>query len=384
MGTVFTCDTYSAQPRGTLRPARDGFHLCLLLALVAGCHDPAMKTPPSEAGITIDSPARPAHWVAYVGGYGGSISWYSVDHATGALAMLGSVQQAGASFLAFDPANEHVYAVDESNSRVVAYAIDQTTGALTKLDDQPSGGSGPAHLTVAGHQVIVANYGDGAVAVLPIAADGSLEAATQTVNAGSHAHEIVMHGSLAFVPCLGADYVAQYIWNGATLTPNSVPHMATAAGAGPRHLAFGPAGPYAYLVDETASTLEVLALDDNVGQLSQQQAISTLPAGFTGQNTGAELAVQWNHVYTSNRGADDLAVFSIGNAGQVSPVAHVASGGTTPRHFSFSPDAALLFVANQGSNSVVAFSIGSDRVPVATGQAITVTSPSFVGIAELP
>jgi 6-phosphogluconolactonase len=355
-----------------------------LLLLLAACGDPTMQHPPLEAGVTIDSPAAPAHWIAYVGGYGGTIGWYSVDHATGALALLGSVPQTGASFLAFDPANEHLYAVDESNSRVVAYSIDQASGALTKLNDQSSGGSGPAHLTVAGDQVIVANYGDGTVSVLPIALDGSLGAATQTVNAGAHAHEVAMQGSLAFVPCLGADYVAQYIWNGTALTPNAVPHMATAAGAGPRHLAFAPGGAHAYLVDETGSKLEVLALDANTGQLSPQQAVSTLPAGFTGQNTGAEIAVQWNHVYTSNRGADDLAVFAIDSAGHVSPVAHVATGGTTPRHFSFSPDDALLFVANQGSNSVVAFSIGSDRVPVATGQAITTMSPSFVAIAALP
>ena len=92
--------------------------------------------------------------------------------------MLGSIPATAASFLAFDQARSHVYAVDETNSRVVAFAIDPATGALTKLNDQSSGGNGPAHLTVAGDRVLVANYGDGAVSVLPIAADGSLGAAT--------------------------------------------------------------------------------------------------------------------------------------------------------------------------------------------------------------
>ena len=58
--------------------------------------------------------------------------------------------------------------------------------------------------------MLVANYGDGTVSVLPIAADGSLEAAVQTVNAGANAHEVVIYRNYAFVPCLGADYVAQY------------------------------------------------------------------------------------------------------------------------------------------------------------------------------
>jgi 6-phosphogluconolactonase len=339
---------------------------------------------PATDAAPIDAPAA-AHWVAYVGGYGDSIGWYDVDHATGALTMRGSIPATAASFLAFDATAAHLYAVDETNSRVVAFAIDPASGALTKLNDQPSGGSGPAHVTVAGDRVLVANYGDGTVAVLPIAADGSLQPASQTVTAGAHAHEVVVHRGYAFVPCLGADDIAQYLWDGSTLTPNAVPHMATATGAGPRHLVFTEVSPEAYLVDETASTMMSLDVDDATGRLTPVDTLTTLPDGFTGQNTGAEIAFRGGYVYTSNRGADDLAIFALTGTGRASPAIHVATGGMTPRHFSISPDGKLLYVANQGSNTVVPFAIDPDSgIPAPTAGPITAASPTFVGIAALP
>ena len=56
-----------------------------------------------------------------------------------------------------------LFAVNEvDEGRVLAFAINQTTGALTRLNDQPSAGVGPAHLSVdrAGRFVLVANYAD--------------------------------------------------------------------------------------------------------------------------------------------------------------------------------------------------------------------------------
>ncbi|HEX8954067.1 MAG TPA: beta-propeller fold lactonase family protein, partial [Polyangia bacterium] len=111
----------------------------------------------------------------YVSGYSTTIARYTLDAATGALTPRGTTGATGSpSFLAVDPAHRHLYAVDEANSKVEAFAIDPTTGALTHIGtDALSGGTGPAHLTVdgSGKWVLVANYGSGDVGVLPIAAD---------------------------------------------------------------------------------------------------------------------------------------------------------------------------------------------------------------------
>ena len=62
-------------------------------------------------------------------------------------------------------------------------AIDPASGRLTLLNQQSSVGSGPCHLTVdrTGKNVLVANYGSGSVACLPIHADGSLGAASSFI-----------------------------------------------------------------------------------------------------------------------------------------------------------------------------------------------------------
>ena len=59
------------------------------------------------------------------------------------------------SFLALDPGKTHLYAVnemgkfgDKPTGAVSAFAIDAATGALTLLNQESSGGSGPAHLSV--------------------------------------------------------------------------------------------------------------------------------------------------------------------------------------------------------------------------------------------
>ncbi len=97
-----------------------------------------------------------------------------------------------------------------------------------------------------GKYVFVANYGDGTVSVLPVGAGGTLGAPLSTLTVGAEAHMIVPDPSnrFVFVPCKGADYVAQFVFDDATgaLTPNVTPHVVTAAGAGPRHLAFHPNG----------------------------------------------------------------------------------------------------------------------------------------------
>lgn len=357
-----------------------------VLALATACGgDPAPAT--------IDA-APPAHLVAYVSGYGPDLAWLDLDVATGALAPVGTApaRQAQPSFLAIGAST--LYAVSESEGRVAAYALDPTTGAPTFLADVASGGAGPAHVAIdrGGRFVLAANYTSGTIAVLPIRGDGGVMAATQTLTAGANAHEIVVapDGTAVFVPCKGADWIAQYTFDPATgaLAPNPVPHLMTAAGAGPRHLAFAPDRAHAYLVNENDSTLVALAFDATTEQLATRQTVSTRAPGATGANTGAEVAVhpsgRW--VYASNRGDDDLAQLAIDPAdGTLTLVGHTPTGGATPRMFAIDPTGAWLFVANQGSDTVITFAIDPTTGALArVGAPLASTSPAFVGFASLP
>jgi 6-phosphogluconolactonase len=362
---------------------------------------PAEGTAPNDAGHEAAGEAgagetgAPAKLVAYASGYGPDIQWLSVNASSGALAGAGSIASFGTapSFLAVDGATKHLYAVDEATpGQVGSYAIDASSGALTFQNAVSSGGDGPPYVTVDPHGwVLVANYSSGSVAVLPVKADGSLGAAVDTQSPGKLAHMIVPDpsGHFVFVPCLGSDYVAQYLFDSSTgkLTPNAVPHLGTAAGAGPRHLEFHPGGKVAYLVDETASTMTALAFDSTAGTLSAVQTISTLPSGFTGTNTAAEVHVhpsgRW--LFASNRGDDSIAVFSLDASGKMTVQGFTKSGGTTPRDFALDPTGTFLYAANQGTGNVVAFRFDATAGTLTpTGNTVPVAAASFVGLFPLP
>jgi 6-phosphogluconolactonase len=192
-----------------------------------------------------------------------------------------------------------------------------------------------------------------------------------------------------FVPCKGSDYVAQYVFDAATgqLTPNAVPTMATATGAGPRHMVFHQTAAMAYLIDETGSTMSALALDSAHGTLSIVQTVSTIPSTFTGTNTAAEVHVhpsgRW--LFGSNRGDDSIVVYPLDGSGRMGTPTFTPSGGTTPRDFTLDASGTFLYAANEGTGNVVVFRFDATTGALTpTGSTASVTMASFVGVVGLP
>src|SRR5262249_13722768 len=152
-----------------------------------------------------------------------------------------------------------------------AFAIDASTGKLTALNQQPSGGAGPCYVIVdrAGKNALAANYTGGSLCVLPIENDGRLGSHGDVVQhqgsgtdpqrqEGPHAHCIDLDAANRFaLACdLGLDKVLVYRFDGAKskLTPNDPPFAPLAPGSGPRHLAFHPDGHHVYVISEMALT----------------------------------------------------------------------------------------------------------------------------------
>jgi 6-phosphogluconolactonase len=358
--------------------------------------DATIPPPPVRDAGDAAPPLGPL--IAYASGYGPNIDVFAIAPSTGALSVTSSVTAFGTapSFLAINREVTHLYAVDENTTgRVGAYSIAPATGALTFQNAVSSGGNGPPFVGLDRSEgyVLVANYGDGTVSVIPVKSDGSLSNPTSTLTVGANAHMIMTDPSnhFAFVPCLGADYVAQFLFDATsgTLTPNAVPHVSAATGAGPRHLAFHPNGKLVYLVNETNSTMAVYTLDGVAGTLTEIQTLSTLPAGYTGPtNTAAEVWVHpsGNWVLASNRGEDSIVVFSVDSqTGELTRVGSTSSGGTTPRDFTLDPSGAFVYAANEGTGNVVPFQFDAIAGTLATtASAVTLTAASFVGVVRLP
>jgi 6-phosphogluconolactonase len=251
-----------------------------------------------------------------------------------------------------------------------------------------------------GRHLLVANFAGGSVCVLPIQADGSLGEASQVIvhqgasvdpvrQQGPHPHAVAIDNANRFVlvPDLGIDKVMIYELDPAAgmLRPNPAqPFVATAAGAGPRQLVLHRNGELAYLINELDSTVTCYRYDHERGTLSELQTQSTLPIGFAGRSTCAEVAMSpcGRFLYGSNRGHDSIAIFAVdGVTGLLEARGHVSTRGATPRHFTVSPDGAWLIVANQDGGDVLVFRVDlTTGVPVWAGRRVEVGTPVCVQI----
>lgn len=316
------------------------------------------------------------------------------------------------SFLAVHPKNRFLYAVNEISEfqgkkagAVSAYSVNASTGKLSPINQQSSGGSGPGHLIVdkGGKNVLVANYGGGSVASLPIGSDGELAAASAFVqHSGSsvnknrqeapHAHGIYLDAAsrFAYVPDLGLDKVLIYRFDAKQggLAAADPSFASVSPGAGPRHFALHPKGRFAYVINELVCTLTAFSCDPKTGALNEIQTLSTLPASetFKPQFSTAELYVHpsGKFLYGSNRGHDTIAVYAIDSkTGRLTYVENVSTLGKTPRSFGIDPSGQWLLACNQSSDSVVVFRIAQATGRLTpTGKTIEVGAP--VSVAFVP
>ena len=308
------------------------------------------------------------------------------------------------SFLAVDPRGKYLFAVNETlehegrkSGAVSSFAIDGGGGALAFVNKQPSMGGAPCHLTTSrdGKFVLVANYVGGNVTVLPVGRDGALgkvidleqhsgSGPNKERQESAHAHSIILDGAgrYAFANDLGIDRVMIYKFDARNgkLSPNTdQAHYQTRPGAGPRHFKFHPSGKYAFVINELDMTISSLAYDPAKGTLREVHTVSTIPDGYSGENTCADLHVHpdGKFVYGSNRGHDSIVAHRFdAAAGRLELIEHVPTGGKTPRNFVIDPAGKFLLVANQRSDSIVTFSIDRESGRLKpTGQVANVPSP---------
>lgn len=351
--------------------------------------------------------------LVYVGTYTGEKSQgiyaYRLDLATGNCTPLGLVAEVkNPSFLAVHPNRKFLYAVSEisdpaqgSTGGVTALAIDNASGKLQPLNAQSSQGAGPCHLVVdhSGRSVLVANYGGGSVAALPVGEDGKLSpAAAKMQHAGNsvnpdrqkepHAHSINVSPDNRFAVAadLGLDKVLVYKFDPATstLTPNDPPSASLAPGSGPRHAAFHPNGKLLYVINEILCTLTTFAYDAERGVLTELQTLPTLPSAdpLKPEYSTAEVQVHpsGKFVYGSNRGHDSITVFAVDpEKGALTYVDNHATRGKTPRGFGIDPTGNFFLAGNQDSGTIAVFRIDQKTGRLAPiGDLLEVGSPVCV------
>ncbi|MBN2554042.1 MAG: lactonase family protein, partial [Spirochaetales bacterium] len=345
-------------------------------------------------------------------GKGKGIHIYEIDPATGSWRPYDTAEGVlNPSYLSFHPQRNLLYAVNElkeyegeATGAISAFMLDPESGRLRFINKVATHGTDPCHLTVdrTGSCVLVANFGSGSVAVLPIRKDGGLEEASDVVRhagsgpdlvrqSGPHAHSVTLDAAnrFAYVPDLGLDRLMIYRFDArrGRLSAHEQPWVETRPGAGPRHFVFHPLHDYAYLINELDSTITSLGCDRERGTLKALQTVPTLPEGFEDSSTCADIHVHpcGKFLYGSNRGHDSIVVYRIdGASGELTLVGHEPSGGNTPRNFTIDPAGTFLFAANQDSDSIVHFEIDpQDGTLKPTGQVTAVPTPVCLKIRQL-
>ena len=360
----------------------------------------------------------------YVGTYTGphsqGIYSYRFDAATGQATPLGLVAEtANPSFLAIDPTQRFLYAANEvsdyqgskesarkengkkKTGAISAFAIDPKSGKLSLLNQVSSHGAGPCYVSLdqAGKYVLAANYGGGSVAVFPVLKDGRLREASSVIEhtgptvdpLGAEPHQIDLSGDnrFAIASYLGLDKLQVYRFDSGdgTLAANDPPVAQLPPVARPRHFAFDPNYKFLYVLEEAASKIDGFSYEAATGTLRHAATVSTLPEGFQGDNTTAEIRMHpdGKFLYSSNRGHDSIAAFAIDQAtGMPRFLEAIPSGGKKPRNFEIAPGGSYLVAANQNSNNIVIFKIdGQTGRLTPTGQVLEAASPACIKFAKI-
>ena len=290
------------------------------------------------------------------------------------------------SFVCVDEKNRRLYAVQETQQwqgeaggGVSQWRYDGE-GRFTLEAAYGTGGADPCHLALSpdGRWLAVANYSGGSLAVFPRDDQGrmlperrlfrhhggSVNPARQE---GPHVHSALFDGTgRLFAADLGGDRLACYRCGG-DVVPDPAGDLPTAPGSGPRCGECSADGRHLYVIHELNSTVAHYVCDG--GAVMLRETVSTLPAGYAGANTAADvhLSPDGRHLYASNRGHDSIAVFRVEADGSLSLLGHQPCGGRTPRNFAIDPEGQYLLAANQDTDNIAVFAIGEDGLLRQTG-----------------
>ena len=326
---------------------------------------------------------------------GEGISVFQLDPASGALERVQLVgDQVNPSYLALSADGANLYCVHGDRTEVSAFSVDRASGRLSFLNQRGTEGRNPVHLALdpSGRFLVVTNHLGASLAVLPVAADGSLEPLCQLVSisgpvgphrteqqqAKPHFNPFDPSGRWVIVPDKGLDRVFSYRFEGGALSPAASAFAQTREGAGPRSAVFHPDKALAYVVNELDSTLTTYRFNSDVGELLPLHVIPTLPPTFTGNSRAAGIVIdaEGRCVYASNRGHDSIAAFHLDSRTGLPVFAGAqATLGRTPRFLTLSPNGRLLFALNEDSDAIVAFDIDGSGALAAPREVAACGSP---------
>ncbi len=327
--------------------------------------------------IAVTCTTNPPRFVYVVNRGSNDISAYSINPATGTLAVIaGSPFAAGKLPVAaaVDQTGHFAYVVNQTDATLSAFSIDRNSGALTEINGSPyATGLSPTSVAVdpSSSFVYVANGGAASVSAYAItAASGAL-----TAVAGSPIAVGNSPSSVAVDP-LGAVFVTNktdgtfsvfYMESGG---PNFASGSPFATGLSPQATVTNVLAQFVYVANSGSNSLSSLA---GVGSGTVIEiADSPYPTGSTPYSVAMDPLGRF--IYVADQGSNTITGFQILSGGALAALpASPFSAGLEPSSVAVDPTGSFAYVVNTGSDNVSVYALDG-----ASGALSSIGSSPFV------
>ncbi len=259
------------------------------------------------------------------------------------------------------PDGRTLFVALRSTGQLTSLSVDGSTGKLTPLR-LVNAGADPAQITLDknGPYLLTAYYEACKISAHRVSAEGKV-----SVNAewerptGEKAHAVTFDrtGRLMVVPT-GPNTIFHLGYVSDGLLRGDFERLDLPPKTGPRHATWHPKHPIVYINNEQGSSVSAYYANPYGSgfqlpglQLIEGSTVSTLPDGFQGENSTAEIALHGDGrtLVVSNRGHDSLALIRVDESGtKLTPLGHHKTE-KTPRSFCFDPLGRYVFTAGESS-----------------------------------
>lgn len=344
----------------------------------------------------VDMPAEVLRTFLYVGGgqyrSDGFVSRFRLDTQSGEFDDVQRVLNQGQnlSYLAIDESRGLMHVSDEGSTNVYTVKIDLKTGLKVGTETSANAQCHGVHtmLDASGDHLVMSCYQEGQTSLLRLDEGAHALNWINTVDSGRKSHQAARSpdGRHVFVVSLEEQHIARYAITRDALEPVDPIYTQVPDRIGPRHMAFHPTLPLAYILGESKPVL-MTATYSNAGTLDQLNSTGLDEGEESFETAGAAV-----RVHPSGRWILSTQRFLDGREGRVvvteldaqgrptTHIRHSSSMGLAPRDLSLSHDGKLVAVSNRRSEEVVIFEFDAGTGSLTLVQRLGVPSAPHVAV----
>lgn len=283
-----------------------------------------------------------------------------------------------------------IYAVNETEPGYVS-SFSKDSKKLTAFDKINSMGNNAVFMTKSDNNLFIANYGDAqslnsGIAMLNTI-NGSMNIITSEIYkqaSNSHTHSIypitINQKKLIYIADLGTDEIHVYIIK--NNQPAEIQTLSLIKGSGPRHMAIDTNNNKVYVANEKNSTISILDIDPNTGKLQIIKSIPSYkdepPKNITNYPAAIMLTDNNQRLYVTNRGLNDITLFTVDSNGNLEYQESFSSHGNWPRDMDIDAKQNYLAVANQLSSNVSFYKINKSNGALSFIASRNINSPATI------